>query len=126
MGQPLLPANGLMMCFDGLLAVNNVSLGLREREIVLPIGSNGARRTIALNCLTDFYRPTGSTIMLRDQYLEGLPGQQIAQIGVVRTLQRVRLFHEMIVVENLLVVQHQRLKTGPLSGLLKMSASRRA
>nr|VUD25303.1 high-affinity branched-chain amino acid transport ATP-binding protein [Salmonella sp. NCTC 7297] len=42
MSQPLLAVNGLMMRFGGLLAVNNVSLALREREIVSLIGPNGA------------------------------------------------------------------------------------
>ncbi len=66
--------------------------------------------------------------MLRDQHLEGLPGQQIARMGVVRTFQHVRLFREMTVIENLLVAQHQQLKTGVFSGLLKTrpSAARRA
>ncbi len=52
------------------------------------------------------YKPTGGTILLRDQHLEGLPGQQIARMGVVRTFQHVRLFREMTVIENLLVA-HQ-------------------
>ncbi len=65
MSQPLLSVNGLMMRFGGLLAVNNVSLELREREIVSLIGPNGAGKTTVFNCLTGFYKPTGGTIMLR-------------------------------------------------------------
>ena len=67
MSQPLLSVNGLMMRFGGLLAVNNVSLELREREIVSLIGPNGAGKTTVFNCLTGFYKPTGGTIMLRDR-----------------------------------------------------------
>jgi branched-chain amino acid transport system ATP-binding protein len=128
MSQPLLSVSGLMMRFGGLLAVNNVSLELRPQEIVSLIGPNGAGKTTVFNCLTGFYKPTGGTIMLRDQHLEGLPGQQIARMGVVRTFQHVRLFREMTVIENLLVAQHQQLKTGVFSGLLKTrhSAARRA
>ncbi len=126
MSQPLLSVSGLMMRFGGLLAVNNVSLELREREIVSLIGPNGAGKTTVFNCLTGFYKPTGGIIMLRDQHLEGLPGQQIARMGVVRTFQHVRLFREMTVIENLLVAQHQQLKTGLFSGLLKTPAFRRA
>ncbi|HAR9403429.1 ATP-binding cassette domain-containing protein [Salmonella enterica] len=77
MSQPLLAVNGLMMRFGGLLAVNNVSLELREREIVSLIGPNGAGKTTVFNCLTGFYKPTGGTITLRERHLEGLPGQQI-------------------------------------------------
>lgn len=128
MSQPLLSVNGLMMRFGGLLAVNNVNLELYPQEIVSLIGPNGAGKTTVFNCLTGFYKPTGGTILLRDQHLEGLPGKQIARMGVVRTFQHVRLFREMTVIENLLVAQHQQLKTGLFSGLLKrlLSAAPRA
>ena len=83
MSQTLLSVNGLMMRFGGLLAVNNVNLELYPQEIVSLIGPNGAGKTTVFNCLTGFYKPTGGTILLSDQHLEGLPGQQIARMGVV-------------------------------------------
>ncbi|KIC87722.1 high-affinity branched-chain amino acid ABC transporter ATP-binding protein LivG [Pantoea agglomerans] len=124
--QPLLAVEGLMMRFGGLLAVNNVVLELRPQEIVSLIGPNGAGKTTVFNCLTGFYKPTGGTITLREQHLEGLPGQKIARMGIVRTFQHVRLFREMTVIENLLVAQHQHLKSGVFSGLLKTPAFRRS
>ncbi|MFP1830260.1 high-affinity branched-chain amino acid ABC transporter ATP-binding protein LivG [Lonsdalea quercina] len=124
--QPLLSVRGLMMRFGGLLAVNNVELDLHAGEIVSLIGPNGAGKTTIFNCLTGFYRPTGGTILLRDRHLESLPGQQIARMGVVRTFQHVRLFREMTVIENLLVAQHQHLKSGVFAGLLKTPAFRLA
>ncbi|CAI0693540.1 high-affinity branched-chain amino acid ABC transporter ATP-binding protein LivG [Serratia proteamaculans] len=124
--QPLLKVEGLSMRFGGLLAVNNVALELNEGEIVSLIGPNGAGKTTVFNCLTGFYRPTGGTIKLRERHLEGLPGQTIARMGVVRTFQHVRLFREMTVIENLLVAQHQHLKSGVFAGLLKTPAFRRA
>lgn len=81
MSQPILSVNGLMMRFGGLLAVNNVSLELRPQEIVSLIGPNGAGKTTVFNCLTGFYKPTGGTIMLRDQHLEGLPGSRLRGWG---------------------------------------------
>ena len=125
MSQPLLAVEGLMMRFGGLLAVNNVALELHPQEIVSLIGPNGAGKTTVFNCLTGFYKPTGGTIKLRDQPLQGLPGQKIARMGVVRTFQHVRLFREMTVIENLLVAQHQHLKSGVFSGLFKTPAFRR-
>ncbi|ATM88242.1 high-affinity branched-chain amino acid ABC transporter ATP-binding protein LivG [Yersinia massiliensis] len=124
--QPLLTVEGLSMRFGGLLAVNNVGLILNQGEIVSLIGPNGAGKTTIFNCLTGFYRPTGGTIKLRDRHLEGLPGQVIARMGVIRTFQHVRLFREMTVIENLLVAQHQHLKSGIFAGLLKTPAFRRA
>jgi branched-chain amino acid transport system ATP-binding protein len=124
--KPLLAVNGLMMRFGGLLAVNNVELELRQKEIVSLIGPNGAGKTTVFNCLTGFYRPTGGSIMLGDRQIAGLPGQKIAQMGIVRTFQHVRLFREMTVIENLLVAQHQHLKSGVFAGLLKTPAFRKA
>lgn len=124
--QPLLSVSGLSMRFGGLLAVNNVALELHQGEIVSLIGPNGAGKTTVFNCLTGFYRPTSGIIKLRDHHLEGLAGQTIARMGVVRTFQHVRLFREMTVIENLLVAQHQHLKTGLFAGLLKTPAFRRA
>ena len=136
MSQPLLSVNGLMMRFGGLLAVNNVNLELYPQEIVSLIGPNGAGKTTVFNCLTGFYKPTGGTILLRNQHLEGLPGA-VLKIGngkvlgadegrdICDLLRRAR-FREMTVIENLLVAQHQQLKTGLFSGLLKTPSFRRA
>lgn len=124
--QPLLLVNNLCMRFGGLLAVNNVALILNQGEIVSLIGPNGAGKTTVFNCLTGFYRPTSGSIKLRDRELAGLAGQQIARMGGVRTFQHVRLFKEMTVVENLLVAQHQHLKSGVFAGLLKTPKFRRA
>ncbi|WP_168394835.1 high-affinity branched-chain amino acid ABC transporter ATP-binding protein LivG [Erwinia amylovora] len=126
MSQPLLAVDGLKMRFGGLLAVNNVELELYPQDIVSLIGPNGAGKTTVFNCLTGFYRPSGGSIRLGDQQLAGLPGQKIARMGIVRTFQHVRLFREMTVIENLLVAQHQHLKSGVFSGLLKTPGFRQA
>ncbi|WP_323839863.1 high-affinity branched-chain amino acid ABC transporter ATP-binding protein LivG [Photorhabdus africana] len=123
---PLLQVSNLTMRFGGLLAVNNVALRLNQREIVSLIGPNGAGKTTIFNCLTGFYCPTSGTIKLQEKHLEGLSGQAIARMGVIRTFQHVRLFREMTVIENLLVAQHQHLKRGLFAGLFKTPAFRRA
>ena len=126
MNATILRVEHLMMHFGGIKALNDVNLEVQRGSITALIGPNGAGKTTVFNCLTGFYKPTGGTILLRDQHLEGLPGQQIARMGVVRTFQHVRLFREMTVIENLLVAQHQQLKTGLFSGLLKTPSFRRA
>ncbi|MCP9268612.1 high-affinity branched-chain amino acid ABC transporter ATP-binding protein LivG [Xenorhabdus sp. XENO-1] len=123
---PLLQVSGLTMRFGGLLAVDNVELALNSGEIVSLIGPNGAGKTTIFNCLTGFYRPTCGMIKLREKHLEGLSGQEIARLGVIRTFQHVRLFREMTVIENLLVAQHRFLKNSIFAGLLKTPAFRRA
>lgn len=125
MTDTLLQVSGLTMRFGGLLAVNNVSLELNRGEIVSLIGPNGAGKTTIFNCLTGFYKPAGGQILLRGKPVQGLSGQAIARLGMIRTFQHVRLFREMAVIENLLVAQHQHHKSGLLAGLLTLPSFRR-
>lgn len=125
MTDTLLQVSGLTMRFGGLLAVNNVSLELNQGEIVSLIGPNGAGKTTIFNCLTGFYKPADGQILLRGKPVQGLSGQAIARLGMIRTFQHVRLFQEMTVIENLLVAQHQHHKSGLLAGLLTLPSFRR-
>ncbi len=59
------------------------------------IGPNGAGKTTVFNCLTGFYKPSGGSILLDGQPIQGLAGHEIARKGVVRTFQNVRLFKDM-------------------------------
>ena len=126
MSRPILEVSGLSMRFGGLLAVNGVSLSVNEKQVVSMIGPNGAGKTTVFNCLTGFYQPTSGSVSLDGEAIAGLPGHKIAQKGVVRTFQNVRLFKDMTAVENLLVAQHRHLNTNFLSGLFKTPSFRRS
>ena len=126
MSRTILEVSGLTMRFGGLLAVNEVGLKVNEKQVVSMIGPNGAGKTTVFNCLTGFYQPTGGSIRLDGEQIEGLPGHKIARKGVVRTFQNVRLFKDMTAVENLLVAQHRHLNTNYLSGLFKTPAFRKS
>jgi branched-chain amino acid transport system ATP-binding protein len=114
------------MRFGGLLAVDGVNLEVQPGQVVSMIGPNGAGKTTVFNCLTGFYQPTGGEILLRGEPVQGLPGHKIAQKGVVRTFQNVRLFKEMTAIENLLVAQHRHLNTNLLAGLFKTPGFRKS
>ena len=107
MSREILKVENLSMRFGGLLAVNGVALTVKEKQVVALIGPNGAGKTTVFNCLTGFYKPSGGSIMLDGEPIEGLPGHKIALKGVVRTFQNVRLFKDMTAVENLLIAQHR-------------------
>ncbi|WP_040260944.1 high-affinity branched-chain amino acid ABC transporter ATP-binding protein LivG [Pseudomonas massiliensis] len=126
MSREILQVKDLSMRFGGLLAVNGVALTVKEKQVVSLIGPNGAGKTTVFNCLTGFYRPTGGTIMLDGEQVQGLPGHKIARKGVVRTFQNVRLFKDMTAIENLLIAQHRHLNTNFLAGLFKTPAFRRS
>ncbi|MGP4843694.1 high-affinity branched-chain amino acid ABC transporter ATP-binding protein LivG [Marinobacter sp. 1Y8] len=121
----MLDVRNLSMRFGGLLAVDGVSLDVKEKEIVSIIGPNGAGKTTVFNCLSGFYQPTGGTISFEGKEIQGTPDYKISRLGLVRTFQHVRLFNSMTVVENLLVAQHRHLNTNLLSGLIKTPSYRK-
>ncbi|MGL4273962.1 MAG: ATP-binding cassette domain-containing protein, partial [Pseudomonas paracarnis] len=119
MSREILKVENLSMRFGGLLAVNGVALTVKEKQVVALIGPNGAGKTTVFNCLTGFYKPSGGSILLDGQPIQGLAGHEIARKGVVRTFQNVRLFKDMTAVENLLIAQHRHLNTNFFAGLFK-------
>ncbi|MFT3815145.1 MAG: high-affinity branched-chain amino acid ABC transporter ATP-binding protein LivG [Acidovorax sp.] len=119
MSAPFLQVESLSMRFGGLLAVDGVAFDVKEREIFAIIGPNGAGKTTVFNCISGFYSPTTGRVALQGQQLAGLGSHTVAQHGLVRTFQNVRLFKRMTALENLLVAQHRHLSTNLLTGLFK-------
>lgn len=122
----LLEVFALSMRFDGLLAVDDVSLSVRDKEVFAVIGPNGAGKTTVFNCISGFYQPTAGSITLQGTAIARKPSHVVAQQGLVRTFQNIRLFKTLTVVENLLVAQHNQLNNNLLSGLFKLPAYRRS
>ncbi|HEX9843133.1 MAG TPA: ATP-binding cassette domain-containing protein [bacterium] len=116
--------------FGGLTALNEVSFEVDEGSVTAIIGPNGAGKTTLFNCITGFYRPTSGAIRShrdgRDYALHRLPIHRIAQLGVGRTYQNIRLFGQMTALENLLVAQHHLVNHHMLSGIFKTPGFRRS
>jgi branched-chain amino acid transport system ATP-binding protein len=132
--EPLLEVEHLVMRFGGLVAVADLSLAARRREITAIIGPNGAGKTTVFNCLTGFYKPSAGRLALHSNgevhLLEQMEGFRIAKYaGVARTFQNIRLFTGMTALENLIVAQHNRLMRASgfsLAGLLGLPVYRNA
>lgn len=115
----LLEVSDLTMRFGGLLAVDNVAFDVHNEEVFAIIGPNGAGKTTVFNCVGGFYKPTSGRIQMDGKEITGYSSHKVAQHGLVRTFQNVRLFKKLTVLENLLVAQHTRIETGLVRGLLK-------
>ncbi len=115
----LLKVNNLSMQFGGLRAVDQVSFGVDSDQVVAIIGPNGAGKTTLFNCVSGFYQPTTGSVALVGKEITALPSHKIAQRGLIRTFQNIRLFKAMTVVENLMVAQHSRLNNNLLAGMFK-------
>ena len=100
----LLEVKNLTKNFGGLTAVGDVSMELNEGELVGLIGPNGAGKTTLFNLLTGVYEPSEGTITLDGTVLNGKAPYKIASLGLSRTFQNIRLFKDMTVLENVLLV----------------------
>jgi branched-chain amino acid transport system ATP-binding protein len=114
---PILDAQGVIVRFGGLTAVNNVSLTVREHEIVGLIGPNGAGKTTTFNAIAGLNEPTAGRVMMFGQDATSMPVHLRAQMGVGRTFQLIQLFPQLTVFDNLLVATHVQNETGVFSHL---------
>lgn len=108
--MPLLQTTNVVKRFGGLTAVNKMNFSLEKGQIASIIGPNGAGKTTFFNTLTGIYRPEEGEITFNDQSLVGLRPDQVAERGILRTFQNIRLFGSMTVIENILVGMHTQLK----------------
>lgn len=99
----ILRVENLTMKFGSLAAVDNVSMAVKEGEIVGLIGPNGAGKTTFFNCLTGYLQPQRGSIFLQGKEITGLRPNQICRLGLARTFQVVQVFREMTTWENVLI-----------------------
>lgn len=118
--EAVLSVENLRMQFGGLVAVDQVNFSLYPKQIAAVIGPNGAGKTTIFNCISGFYKPTGGTVYLSGEDITGKPSHTIAQKGLTRTFQNIRLFSDMTVLENLLIAQHSLVNKSYLAGMLRL------
>jgi len=88
--------------FGGLLAVNNVSMVVREGEIHALIGPNGAGKTTLFNLITGFLKQDRGNIFFKGKRIDRLSPSKRASMGIGRTFQLIKTFPDMTVLENVL------------------------
>jgi branched-chain amino acid transport system ATP-binding protein len=111
-GRALLTAENITKVFGGLVAVEDVTFQVPERGIVSIIGPNGAGKTTFFNMLTGLYRPTFGRITFNGKTVTGRRPDLILKDGMARTFQNIRLFATMTALENVMVGQNARMKSG--------------
>jgi branched-chain amino acid transport system permease protein len=121
----MLRLTDIAMHFGGLKAVDGVDMTIRRGEIHALIGPNGSGKTTIINILSGLYRPTRGSIRLSGRELAGRPPHEITRLGIARTYQNIRLFPDMSVLDNVLVGQHTRSRSGILGGVLHGPAQRK-
>ncbi len=115
----LLDVQGMTQSFGGLTAVNGLSFQVQEGMIASLIGPNGAGKTTVFNCITGIYKAHQGSIVFRGHNLRGLRPHRIAQLGLVRTFQSIRLFPNMTALDNVLAGRHCRTHSGVLGAIFR-------
>ena len=115
---PILEARGVTKRFGGLVAVNNIDFAIEQGSISGLIGPNGAGQTTFFNMITGLYAPTSGELLFDGTLTNGLKPHQVTALGIGRTFQNIRLFAFMTALENVLVGQHARLRSGLFGTLL--------
>jgi len=102
----LLSAAGLRKSFGGVRAVQNVSIDVPEGTVLALIGPNGAGKSTLLNLLSGVYRPDGGTLSFAGHSVREMPAHRRVRLGIARTFQKIRLFKQLSVLENVLAGFH--------------------
>ena len=148
--KTILSVEDITMQFGGVVAVNNLSLKVKEGEIVSLIGPNGAGKTTAFNVITGVYAPTNGSISFHDKEIisnfpkgkmeklyagenkgkykktiEPTP-DKITKMGIARTFQNIRLFKELTVLENVLIAKHMRMKANIFADTFRLNRKEEA
>lgn len=109
---PLLQISGLTHAFGGLTAVSEFNTALYPGETVGLIGPNGAGKTTVFNLLCGLYRPTAGELLFAGTRLNGRRPHQITSLGIGRTFQNIRLWHELSVLDNLRIAYFSQVEYG--------------
>ena len=124
MSEALLTATGITKRFGGLTALDAVSLTVEQGEIYGLIGPNGAGKTTLFNILTGVYASDIGKILFKNKYLQNSKPHIVANAGIARTFQNIRLFANMTALENVMVGRHVRTHAGVIGAVLRGAGTR--
>ena len=124
MSENLLELQGIVKQFGGLSALSEVSLHIRRGEIYGLIGPNGAGKTTLFNVITGLYQASAGKFSFNQRSFQAAKPHVLAQAGIARTFQNIRLFANLTALENVMIGRHIRSKAGVFGALLRDAATR--
>jgi len=124
MNSNLLEVTSLVMKFQGITALDDVSFSLKQGEITSLIGPNGAGKTTMFNCITGMYTPTSGQVSFDGKDITAAPAHQISKHGIARTFQNLALFGGLSVLDNLIVGAYLQGRSGLIQGVFKTPQAR--
>jgi branched-chain amino acid transport system ATP-binding protein len=122
--ERILAVDGLTKRFGGLTAVDRVTFDIKKGEIFALIGPNGAGKTTLFNTITGIYSPTAGGVTFEGNSITGLKPYRVAELGIGRTFQQIRLFSYMTALDNVRVGEHSRMHAKVWDALFKTRTAR--
>lgn len=119
----ILQVENLTKKFGGLTAVNNLSLEVEEKSIHSLIGPNGSGKTTTLNLIAGLLKATSGAVSYNNEIISTLPTYKVAQKGIGRTFQNIKLFSSMTVIENVMVGGQSKTEMGFLRFLFDIKGA---
>lgn len=120
----MLAVEGVTKAFEGVLALDEVSLEVAAHSITALVGPNGAGKTTLFNIVAGSYPPTRGTVRLEGRVLDGVPAHERVRLGIGRTFQNALLFDNMTVLENVMVGRHVHGRAGMVAAALRLPRMR--
>ena len=99
----VLRLEGIFMSFGGLMVLSDISLQLKQGELLGLIGPNGAGKSTIFNVISSLYRPDSGEVFLRGRRVTGIAPHKLCHLGISRTYQLVKTFNKMTAFENVMV-----------------------
>lgn len=114
----------LTKAFGGLTAVNEVDLNVTEGHIQAVIGPNGAGKSTFFNLISGFHPPTTGIITFEGKDITKMPPNKIAKLGIARTFQTTNLFEDATVLDNVIIGNRLRTKSGLIDAIFRTKRER--
>jgi branched-chain amino acid transport system ATP-binding protein len=115
----VLNVSGISKRFGGLQALTDVGMRIERGQVYGLIGPNGAGKTTFFNVITGLYTPDSGSFALAGVPYEPTDVHRVAQAGIARTFQNIRLFADMTALENVMVGRHVRTGSGLLGAIFR-------
>jgi len=122
MPGPILQLDKATIRFGGLTAVNTLDLTVNDGDLVGLIGPNGAGKTTVFNLVTGVYQPTSGCVRSAGADMAGLKVNEVAEAGIARTFQNIRLFRSLSVFDNVRVACNLHRGVSPVQALVRMGS----
>ena len=119
----LLDVRELSVRFGGVVALDRVSFTVDAGEVVALIGPNGAGKTTLFNVITRVYRPSSGSVLVDGEPVSRMAAHHVVRHGLARTFQNVALFRSMTVLENVIVGNHIKTRSGWLESTVPMPSA---